>query len=66
LNSRGELLLGLRDRIGAGNEPEWRMLFLGDPQQGLSELRRITGLLAVLALRGVALSRVTLGVVLDD
>src|SRR3954454_19338135 len=61
----GELLLGLRERVGAADEPERRLLELGDRQQRLGELGRVAALLAVHALPERALGGVALGVVLD-
>jgi hypothetical protein len=34
----GEFLLGHRDRVGTGYEPERRLRLVGDGQQGLGEL----------------------------
>src|SRR4051794_24075912 len=56
----GELLLGLRDRIGAGDEPERRLCLVRDGQERVGELGRVANLVAVhavpeLVLRGVAL-----------
>jgi transcriptional regulator with XRE-family HTH domain len=61
----GELLLGLRERVGAGDEPERRLLFVGDGQQRLGELGGVAALPAVHALPELALGGVALGVVLD-
>src|SRR5437588_17582 len=41
----GYLLLGLRDRVGAGDEAPRRLLLLGDGQQRPGELGRVAGLL---------------------
>src|SRR3954469_24192921 len=60
-----ELLLGLRDGVGAADEAEWRLLQLGDGDERLGELGRIAALLAVHALPELALRGVALGVVLD-
>src|SRR3954469_9250060 len=60
-----ELLLGLRDGVGAADEAEWRLLQLGDGDERLRELGRVAALLAVHALPELALRSVALGVVLD-
>ena len=61
----GDLLLGQRDCVGAGDEAARRLLLVGDGQQRLGELGRVAGLLAVLALPELALGGVALGVVVD-
>src|SRR3954463_14469411 len=61
----GELLLGLRERVGAGDEAERRLLFVGDDQERPGELGGVAALLAVHALPELALRGVALGVVLD-
>jgi hypothetical protein len=61
----GELLLGLGERVGDGDEPERRLLPARDGQQRLGKLGRVAALLAVHALPELALGRVALGVVLD-
>src|SRR3990170_4205865 len=50
----GELLLGLRERVGAGDEPERRLLLVGGGQQRLGELGGVAALLAVHALPELA------------
>src|SRR5688500_5390231 len=61
----GEFLLGLCERVGAGDEPERRLLLVGDGQQRLGELGRVSTLLPVHAVPELALGGVALGVVLD-
>src|SRR3954463_11486675 len=61
----GELLLSLRERVGAGDEPERRLLFAGDGQECVGELGGVADLPAVHAIPELAVSRVALGVVLD-
>ena len=57
----GELVLGLRERVGAGDEPERRLLLVGDGQQRLGELGGVAALLAVHAVPELALGGVALG-----
>src|SRR5215208_1541839 len=45
----GDLLLGERDCVGAGDEAARRMLLVGDGEQHPGELGRVAGLPAVLA-----------------
>jgi hypothetical protein len=46
-----ELLLGLRDHVGAGDEAKRRLLQLGNPQQRVGELGRIADLVVVLSVK---------------
>src|SRR3989442_15527026 len=61
----GDLLLDLRDRVGAGDEAARRLLLGRDGQQRLRELGRVAGLLAVLRLPPRALLRAAVSVVVD-
>ena len=54
----GELLLGLCERVGAGDEPERRLLRVGDGQQCLGELGGVAALPAVHAVPELALGGV--------
>ena len=61
----GNLPLGDRDRVGAGHEATRRPLQGRDGQQGLRELGRVAGLLAVARVPPLPLLGPALGVVID-
>ena len=61
----GELFLGLCDGVGAGDEPQRRLLELGDRHDRLREFDRVAGLFAVHAVPERVLGGVALGVVPD-